>query len=233
MNKRSLGNLETSRRAAILEAAKRLFAARGYHATSVRDIAAAVDLQGGSLYAHIASKEDLLWELVSRAAERFVGGAAAVEAEEPDPRRRLRRLVEAHVAVMTSDPANAVVFHHEWRALPPERRAAIAAQRRTYEAVFRRAIADGVRAGVFQVPDPKFATLLVLSLGNWLYQWYRPDGPLPPEAISARFIELIERALGACCVPPVEPARATASTGNDAAPPRPAGAPPRPNGGAA
>ncbi len=196
-NKRLLGTLETSRRAAILEAAKRLFAERGYHATSVRDIAAAVDLQGGSLYAHIAAKEDLLWELVSRAAERFLRGAAAAEAEEPEPRRRLHRLVEAHVAVMTSDPANAVVFHHEWRALPPERRAAIAAQRRAYEAYFRRAVEDGVRTGVFQVSDAKFATLLVLSLGNWLYQWYRPDGPLSPAQISARFLELIERALGA------------------------------------
>lgn len=212
-NKRSLGTLEGSRRAAILEAAKRLFAERGYHATSVRDIAAAVDLQGGSLYAHIAAKEDLLWELVSRAAERFLSGAAAAEAEEPEPRRRLRRLVEAHVAVMTSDPANAVVFHHEWRALPPERRAAIAAQRRAYEAVFRRAIEDGVRSGIFTAPDPKFATLLVLSLGNWLYQWYRPDGPLTPSEISARFMDLIERALGARPEPPREPLNGYRSDG--------------------
>ncbi len=212
-NKRSLGTLEGSRRAAILEAAKRLFAERGYHATSVRDIAAAVDLQGGSLYAHIASKEALLWELVSRAAERFVSGAAAVEAEEPDPRRRLRRLVEAHVAVMTDDPANAIVFHHEWRALPPDRRAVIATQRRAYEAVFRRAIEDGIRRGVFTAPDPKFAALLVLSLGNWLYQWYRPDGPLTPAQISARFMELIERALGARHEPPREPANGSHPNG--------------------
>ncbi|MER3420124.1 MAG: TetR/AcrR family transcriptional regulator [Chloroflexota bacterium] len=212
-NNRSLGTVERSRRATILEAAKRLFAERGYHATSVRDIAAAVDLQGGSLYAHIASKEELLWELVSSAAARFVSGAAAVEAAEPDPRQRLRRLVEAHVAVMTDDPANAVVFHHEWRALPPPRREAIAAQRRAYEAIFRRAIEDGVRAGVFHAPDPKFVTLLVLSLGNWLYQWYRPDGPLTPAQISARFMELIERALGVPQGPPREPVNGHHSNG--------------------
>jgi TetR/AcrR family transcriptional regulator, cholesterol catabolism regulator len=186
------------RRAKILEAAKRLFASRGYHATSMRDIAAELDLQGGSLYAHITSKEDLLWELVSRAADRFVSDARAVEEAEPHPRVRLRRLTEAHVDVVTGDPDNAVVFHHEWRCLSPERRATIAAQRREYEGYFRRAIADGAAAGIFHTHDPKFATLLPLSLGNWLYQWYRADGPLTPQEISKRFNEMIERAL---CTP--------------------------------
>jgi AcrR family transcriptional regulator len=161
----------------------------------MRDIAAALDLQGGSLYAHIASKEDLLWELVSRAADHFVSVARIVSDQEPDPRRRLRRLVEEHVAFMTSDPDHAVVFHHDWRFLPPVRRERIAEQRRAYEGFFRRAIADGVQAGVFAADDPKFAALLPLSLGNWLYQWYRSDGPLSAQEISDRFNDLIERAL--------------------------------------
>jgi TetR/AcrR family transcriptional regulator, cholesterol catabolism regulator len=182
----------------ILEAAKRLFASRGYHATSMRDIAAELDLLGGSLYAHIASKEELLWELVSRAADRFVTDAHAVEQEHPEPRRRLRQLIAAHVDVVTGDPDNAIVFHHEWRCLSPERREVIAAQRREYEGYFRRAIADGAAAGIFHIDDPKFAALLPLSLGNWLYQWYRADGQLSPQEISERFNEMIERAL---CAP--------------------------------
>lgn len=179
----------------IREAAKRLFASRGYHATSMRDIAAELDLQGGSLYAHIASKEDLLWELVSRAAGRFVSDARAMAGQEPNARVRLRRLVEAHVDVVTSDPDNAVVFHHEWRCLSPERREAIAKQRREYEGYFQRAIADGAAAGIFQTDDPSFAALLPLSLGNWLYQWYRADGRFAPREISERFNAMIERAL--------------------------------------
>ena len=194
MNKRLLG-MNGTRRGEIEDAAKRLFARRGYHATSVRDIAAALDLQGGSLYAHIASKEDVLWELVSRAAEGFVRRAAAVERAEPDPRRRLERLVEEHVAVITGDPDNAAVFHHEWRFLPPERRAAIAVQRRAYEGFFRRAIEEGAQAGVFEAEDPALAAVMVLSLGNWLYQWYRPGGRLPSEEIARRMNEFVARAL--------------------------------------
>lgn len=202
-NKRSfVGN--GTRRDDILAAAKRLFAARGYHATSIRDIAAALDLQGGSLYAHITAKEDLLWELVRDAAERFVSVARVVAAQEPDPRRRLRRLVEEHVGILAGDPDLAVVFHHEWRCLPPARRAWVAARRREYEAYFRQAIADGVAAGVFAADDPKFAALLPLSLGNWLYQWYRPDGPLTAREISERFNTLIERALCAPLSRPLE-----------------------------
>ncbi len=172
-----------------------MFARRGYHATSMRDIAAELDLQGGSLYAHIASKEDLLWELVSRAAGAFIERAGAVERAEPDPRRRLRRLVDEHVSVIVGDPDNAIVFHHEWRSLPPDRRERVAEQRRAYEAYFRRAIEDGVRDRVFTAPDPKFATLMVLSLGNWLYQWYRPDGPRDAASISAAMNDFIAGSL--------------------------------------
>lgn len=189
------------RRGAILDAAKRLFAARGYHATSMRDIAAALDLQGGSLYSHITSKEDLLWEIVNCAADSFIDRAAAVSLAEPDPAVRLRRLVEEHIAYMAGDIDNAIVFHHEWRFLSPARRDAIVQRRRAYEAYFRQAVEDGIRTATFAAEDARFATLLVLSAANWLYQWYRAEGPLSADAISARFNRLIERALRPCRAP--------------------------------
>ncbi len=185
------------RKEQICDAAKRLFAARGYHATSVRDIAAQLDLQGGSLYSHIDAKEDLLWALVDRAADSFISRAAAVAARFPDPTERLQALVRAHVEYMASDLDNAVVFHHEWRFLAPARRLAIAHRRHEYEDYFRQAIHEGVSRDVFLPQDERFATLLVMSLVNWFYQWYRPDGPLPADAIAGRFNELILRALGA------------------------------------
>src|SRR3954451_11572954 len=109
---------ETPRRLQIEEAASALFRERGYAATSVRDIAQALNLQGGSLYAHMASKEDVLWSIVTRAADRFnselgpiAAGATAAPAE------RLRRMIHAHVGVVTSIQKDAAVFLHEWRFL--------------------------------------------------------------------------------------------------------------------
>lgn len=194
------------RRVQILDAAKRLFAQRGYHATTMRDIAAALDLQGGSLYAHIASKADLLWEIVGRAAADCTGFAAVISEQEPDPRRRLRRLVEAHIAYMTDDIEKAAVFHHEWQQLPLPRRERIAAQRREYEAHYHRTINDGIAMGAFAPVDSWATTMLILSAGNWLYQWYRADGRLDPPMIAAHFNTLIERVLQPAA--PVEPLEA-------------------------
>ena len=78
---------ETPRRLQIEEAASALFRERGYAATSVRDIAQALNLQGGSLYAHMASKEDVLWSIVTRAADRSTRSRAhrrSTDARRPD-----------------------------------------------------------------------------------------------------------------------------------------------------
>lgn len=183
------------RRTEILTAAERLFSQSGYHLTSMRDLAKAVNLQGGSLYAHISSKEEMLWEIVNRAADQFMAGASGVPADLP-PAERVAALVTAHLSVIAHEIQHATVFFHEWRFLSPERRAAILARRDEYEAYFRRAIEDGVVSGVFQVADRRLATLFVMSALNWTYQWYRPDGPSTLEELTRQYTALILHALG-------------------------------------
>src|SRR4051794_29847351 len=89
-----------TRREQIFAAASALFSERGYDSTSVRDIARALDLQGGSLYAHIASKEDVLWEIVSRAADAFEQAIAPIAVAALPAPERLRRMIVAHVGVV-------------------------------------------------------------------------------------------------------------------------------------
>src|SRR5262245_58665608 len=124
-------------------AAGALFRERGYAATSVRDIARALDIQGASLYAHVASKEDVLWSMVERAAGRFEEAAddATRQAASHASRDLLRALVRAHVLVVIDDPHLASVFVREWRQLSAERRAAILERRDRYESRYRRLIA--------------------------------------------------------------------------------------------
>src|SRR5688500_20162993 len=94
---------DTPRRQQIEDAASTLFRERGYAATSVRDIAQALDMQGGSLYAHVASKEDMLWAIVVRAADLFNRevGPLASAASQP-AKSRLQAMIRAHVRVVTS-----------------------------------------------------------------------------------------------------------------------------------
>lgn len=186
-----------SRRREIDDVATGLFHANGYAATSIRDIARVLDIQGASLYAHVASKEDLLWAIVDRAATAFEQRAdqALAEAAGGDAVEILAALVEAHVEVVTADPERSSVFVTEWRHLSAGRRAAIAERRDAYEARFRAAIADGVAVGAFAPTDPALAATFILTALNGIATWYRPDGRLGADRIADHYIELALRSL--------------------------------------
>jgi AcrR family transcriptional regulator len=190
-------NENPSRRRRIEDVASVLFRERGYAATSVRDIARALDVQGASLYAHVTSKEDVLWAIVDRAAARFEAAAAQADAaaSRGGATERIAALVRAHVTVITSDPGEASVFVHEWRSLSPDRRDQVAVRRDAYERRFRQVIADGMAAGEFALTDPAVAAAFLLSAMNGLATWYRPDGRLPSDRIADHFVDLSIRAL--------------------------------------
>jgi AcrR family transcriptional regulator len=192
--------VETTRRQAIEDAASSLFREHGYSGTSVRDIARAVDIQGASLYAHVNSKQDVLWTIVERTASRFEAAADAVEMADPGAVTfgcgvYLIALVRAHVGVLTDDIERASVFVHEWRALQGDRRGEIARRRDAYELRFRTAIADGIGAGAFQAPDAAVAAAYILTALNGLVSWYHPNGRLPARAIADIYADLSLRAV--------------------------------------
>jgi AcrR family transcriptional regulator len=182
------------RRREIDVVASNLFRAHGYAATSVRDIAKALDIQAASMYAHVASKEDVLWSIVDGAASAFERAADEAEADATDPVDRVAALVEAHVEVVTADPERSSVFATEWRHLGPDRRDAIAGRRDAYETRFRAAIEDGIAVGAFRRTDPALAAAFLLTALNGVASWYRPDGRLGPDRIADHYVEL---ALGA------------------------------------
>jgi AcrR family transcriptional regulator len=194
--------VEVSRRRAIEDVASDLFRANGYAGTSVRDIARAMSLQGASLYAHVTSKEDVLWAIVDRAATRFEGAAdrAELEAERRrpgDPVEAIAALIGAHIEVLTEDVGEASVFVHEWRALGPGRRQAVLERRDAYEARFRRRIAEGISLGAFALVDPAIASTMLLTALNGVATWYDPDGRLGADRVADHVAELGLHMLGA------------------------------------
>lgn len=179
-----------TRREQIEDVASALFSDRGYAATSMRDIAKALDLQGGSLYAHIPSKEAVLASIVQQAAERFLAAVRPLAEGPGTAIERLRRMVHAHVDVVAAGRDRATVFLFEWTFLGPERREAVARERDTYEGYFRQVIAEGVAMGELETRDPKLAATFILSAMNGLAHWYRPDGPLGPDEIAGHYADL-------------------------------------------
>jgi len=192
--------VEISRRRAIEDVASDLFREHGYAGTSIRDIARALSVQGASLYAHVSSKEDVLWAIVDRAATRFERAADAAEADAEaqrpgDPAEALAALVRAHVGVLTADVDAAGVFVHEWRSLDPAHREAILSRRDAYEVRFRRRVEDGIAVGAFGMTDPAIATSTLLSAVNGVAGWYDPNGRLPAARIADHLVDLSVRML--------------------------------------
>ena len=187
-----------NRRRQIEDAASALFSGRGYAATSMRDIASTLDLQGGSLYAHVASKEALLWSIVDDAAGRFHAAVRPIAEGRGGAAERLRAMVHAHVGVLADGLERASVYLYEWAFLAPERRELIAASRSAYQAMFERVIAEGQASGeLVGEPEPKLAAIFVLSALNALPRWYRADGPLSLGEVAERYAGLFLRGLTA------------------------------------
>ncbi len=189
--------VETTRRREIEDVASELFREHGYSGTSVRDIARALDIQGASLYSHVASKQDVLWSIVDGTATQFETAAeeALADVDADDPLAGLRALVRAHVGVVLEDVGRASVFVHEWRSLGPERRARTLERRDAYEGRFRVLIEAGIVSGAVAPIDPTVAAAYLLTALNGLVAWYRPDGRLEPDAVADAYVELSMRTI--------------------------------------
>src|SRR4029453_14785419 len=124
-----------TRRSELTRQAARLFAEKGYHGTSIGDLAEAMGVQKGSLYAHIQSKADLLWEVARDGAAPFHAALDGVPDELPAT-EKIRLGLRAHLRVVAEQLDIATVFIREWRYLEGERRDEFVAERRRYEERF-------------------------------------------------------------------------------------------------
>ena len=178
--------------------ALRLFKEKGYHATSMRDIASEVGINKGSLYSYIRSKEDLLIPVFERSMGLLVTRMEAIEADASlGPTERLRRAIHAHITTVADHLDELTVYLSEWRQLRTDSLAKNREQRERYAAMFHTILQDGVAAGEFRPMDTRIAMLGMIGMCNYLFRWYRPDGRLPPDQIADELIEMVMRGVSA------------------------------------
>jgi AcrR family transcriptional regulator len=188
--------LRSPRKVEMIAAAAKLFSERGYHGTSMQHLGNALGLQRGSLYAHIGSKQELLFDVVNEGAERFLERGRAAMDMEALATVKLRRLLVGHIETAIEHLDSATVFLNEWRYLNPDLRSQVQDKRDEYEGMVRSIVDEGIERGEFRRDvNVRFAARLVLSAGNWTYAWFRPGGELGPTQIGERFAELIIRGL--------------------------------------
>jgi AcrR family transcriptional regulator len=179
----------STRRAELTRAAARLFAQKGYHGTSVGDLAEALGMQKGSLYTHIDSKADLLWDVAREGAEAFHAALDSIPEDGPIL-ERISAALRAHLRVVAEQLDIATVFVREWRYLEGERREQFLAERRRYEERVRALFREGRELGQLRAAlDDGTAALLTLSAANWAYTWLRPGSDT--DELSDRFTALL------------------------------------------
>jgi len=179
----------STRRTELTREAARLFAEKGYHGTSIGDLAEAMGVQKASLYHHIESKADLLWEVARDGAAAFHAALDAVPDDLP-PVQKIRLALRAHLRVVAEQIDVATVFIREWRYLEGGRREQFVAERRRYEERFRALFQEGRELGDLRADlEDGTATLLALSAANWAYTWITPQ--TDTDALADRFYEAL------------------------------------------
>lgn len=179
----------------MLIAAAAAFAARGYHATTTRDIAARAGMSPAAVYIHYRSKEELLFQISRVGHATSLAVLTAVTGD--DPAARLAAAVRAFASWHAEYHTTARVVQYELSALTPEHLAEVVELRRRIEGAVRGMVEDGIAAGAFDVPDARGATLAVLSLCIDVARWFTPGKGRTPEEIGDLYADLVLRMVGA------------------------------------
>jgi AcrR family transcriptional regulator len=155
----------------------------------MEDLASAMGVQKGSLYAHVRSKEDLLDEIARDGAAAFHGALDEIDERLPAV-EKLRLALRAHLRVVAEQLDVATVFVREWRYLEGERRQRFLAERRRYEERIRALFREGVEQSELRTDlDVTVAGLVFLSAANWAYTWLQPGRDT--DGLADRFFELL------------------------------------------
>ena len=182
---------------ALLAAASAQFAERGYHAVSIREIAAAAGVSLSALYHYYPSKQALLAALLHESMDDYQARCAEASAEAGhDPARRLAAVVGATVRYRAERSEASLLLMNEARALEPEERTRYRARQKEASDRFRGPIDAGVAAGIFTTPYPDDVRRSIIASCNAVAQWYRPDGPDSLDDLVEHNVYLAYRLLG-------------------------------------
>ena len=182
--------LEANRRTELLRAAAHLFVAKGFDATTTRDIAQAVGMRSGSPFYHFRSKHELLKAAIADGLETGYQRLHAACAGIDEPLQRLRVMIRTHLANLLEGECQAPMLLYESRALDLAARAEIALIANRYQAIWQQTLDELASAGKLASSAPP-VRLLLFGMLNWTTQWYRADGALSLEQIGEAALTLL------------------------------------------
>jgi AcrR family transcriptional regulator len=175
----------------ILEAAAQVFRQKGFHGASMSDIAEVVNLQKASLYHHVSSKQEILFELLDRALELLLERISPIAAQPLPADERLRHMIREYLQILAENTDLSAVLLFEHRSLEGKQHARHVPNRDKFEALWRTVLGDGVRTKKFVCEDISLSTRAILGIMNWTITWYRPNGDLAIDEIADQYSNLL------------------------------------------
>jgi AcrR family transcriptional regulator len=184
-------------RSDIIQAAAQIIREKGYHGTSMQDIAHAVQLQKASLYHHVTSKQDILFTILEQALDLLIADMQAVVDSDMNPEDKLRSAMQVYIGRLTEDADLATVLLLEHRSLEDRLRTRHNTRRDRYESLWRKLIREGIQGGVFRPVDITVTTFAILGIQNWMITWFKSGGRLSASELAEYFSDLFLRGLQA------------------------------------
>jgi AcrR family transcriptional regulator len=185
------GDSAAGARGEIIDAALKLFATRGYRATSVQDLADELGYGKASLYHYVKSKNDILVAIHELFMRRLIDDANAVVAGDGSAADKLRLIIVNFVDLVGRHRAEATVVNEEMKELSPRTLKRVVAERDEYERMITRLVEEAQAAGDIDVADPHVAVRAILGMVNWCYRWLKVDGALSPREVGAQMAALV------------------------------------------
>jgi AcrR family transcriptional regulator len=174
----------------ILDASAQIFSQKGYHGTSMQDIAAAVNLQKASLYHHVSSKQEILFELLNRGLQILTEKVEEAIIDPGPPDERLRQAIQAYLSALTEHQDVTSVLLLEYRSLEPDYLIRHIEERDRFEQIWQDLIQLGIQENIFSCDHPSMSTRALLGVMNWTVTWFRIDGPMSAGEIADQITDL-------------------------------------------
>lgn len=181
----------------LLDAALDAFVEKGFHGTSMRDIAARAGASVSHAYYYFPAKRDILWRIMAGITSELIAALkTAANGAGSDPAMRLEAIVRAHVLLHTKRQDESFVGNTELRSLGPRDRRRLVALRDQVSSIFKAAIGAGLRQKVFSCDRPAEANLAIVTMCTAVADWYRAEGPVSPEEMADRYAAIALRMVG-------------------------------------
>ncbi len=188
------GNITENRRSEIVRIGAKLFSQKGYHGTTLDEIARELGITKAALYRYVKGKGEIIKEISKKNVMRMQQ-SVNISKLDLSPKEKLHLLIKYHVAFSAESADEANILFGQTSALPKRSRETVNHWKKKVELALQQILDEGNKQGYFAIDDIQITSFAILGLCNWTYNWYSPEGRLTPEEISNKLIDFIENAV--------------------------------------